>query len=498
MKRATRLSLLIGLAATLPGLALSGCHNPTDSLVVVTAKPADGSVSDLDALIVRVGSISQTFELPSPLTTAGATVGLYLPDGVTGHQTVSATATHAAGPCAAGYAGHVQIDIAAAGGTSTVMITMTPETTCPPGAGGAGGSGGAGGTGGGAGAGVAGTGGHRPHAEPQFTACTEIDHGDPGSCTHCTANSTADVRVYGVAISPTDPSLVVTGGTDGRIKVWTNTNGTLTAQGTVLSGSGLGVVAFSPDGTLLAVGRTGGVDIVNVSDWSVARTLITLANVRTYGVAFSPDGANVFAIGVPSSSMTGGGLFVFEVGNPQLLILQAAPKVFALAVSPAVVSDVVPVAVTDGSGKATIYSWSPLTRKLADPVSLFVTAGGTTAEAAAFSLQGSMFAAGGDDDIVNLWSYPTDAYALPNGAINLGLATPGNRVSAIAFTPHYGWVIVGASALGSLSAYELAYGDAIGQRFDTHFDVISVAVSPDSSLVVAGEYDCGCLVVCPQ
>jgi hypothetical protein len=566
------------VAAALLALA-SGCQKHDESLVIVTAKPADGAISDLYQLVVTVGTIRQTYDLSSPLTTDGVSVGIYLPDSVTGDQAVHASATHGTGACAPGYAGGKDVHISKAGASVEVVISMAPQSPCSPdggaGTGGGGGSGGgnagnggggaggmggggpagsgpagsggkgggagtagggpagssgkggggpagsggkgggaggsgpagSGGRGGGAGTasgsggkggGAAGTGGGPPHVAPNFAACIEVDHGDPGVCAAgCTVNSAADVHVYGVAFSPTNPALAVTGGTDGRIKVWTNTNGVLAAQGTVLPGTGIGVVAFSPDGSTLAVGRTGGIDIVNVSTWTVERTLVTLTDVRTYGVAFSNDGAYVFAIGVPSGSTTGGALFVFAVGDTQSLLLQAAPKAYALAVSPANVSGGVPVAITDAGGKASIYTWSPSTKTLSGPVSLTVTVDNSIAETAAFASTGTVFAAGGDDGLVNFWNYPTTGGAPPDGQISL-TSVMSDQVGALAFTPSYGWVAVGGMWNGSLSGYSLANGAQVGKTFYPSYDVISLAFAPNANVIVAGEYDCGCVTVCPQ
>jgi hypothetical protein len=556
MKRARqRVPVSAGLAAVLLALGLTGCNKKTDSLVLVTAKPADGTISGVDTLAITVGETTQSYTLPSPLTTAGVTVGIYVPESVTGNKTVYAKATHGTDPCAPGYSGSAPVVIGKAGDTVEVVVTMAATSPCAPdgggtggsvgtggsaGGGGSGGTGGSAGGGGGAGTGVAGSGGGKggaagtggagggsggsgggagtggaggkggaagtggaggkaTHVPPNFGACTEIDHGDQGVCaSSCTPGSTADVRVYGVAISPKDPSLVVTGGTDGRVRVWTNTNGALTPTTTVFTGSGIGVVAFSADGSTLAIGRTGGVDIVTVATWNVARTLITVSNARTYGVGFSPDGAYVFSIGVPSGSTTGGGLLVHAVGNTQYLTLQGAPKAFSLAVSPALVSGVLPVAVTDGNGNASIYSWSSTTMALTGPVPLTVTFDGSTAEASAFGAQGTVFAAGGDDGFANFWNYPTSANAGPDGQIDLDGSTNSQKVRAIAFTPDSGWFGIGGGAVGALSAYSIADGSRVGNDFATTYDVVSLAFSPNMNLAIAGEYDCGCVAVCPQ
>jgi hypothetical protein len=494
-------------AAAVLGLALSACHKQTDSLVIVTARPADGSVSGLNELIVSVGTTSQTYDLPSPLTTAGVTVGLYVPDSVTGSQTVHATATtHVSSGCAPGYAGAAPVDIVKAGDSVEVVIIMAAQPVCPStgsgGSGGATGNGGSGGaTGNGGSGGATGNGGTGGAAvAPDFSACTEIDHATSGSCPNCTIGAAADVQVFGVAFSPTDSSLVVTGGTDGHVKLWKIVNHIVTAQGTPLSGTDRGAVAFSPDGSMLAVGQTGGVAIYNVSTWNVVRTLVTGSGLDTYGVGFSPDGANVFSVVFPAGSTTGGALVVHAVGNTQPLGIQAVSGAIALAVAPALVSGQLPVAVTDQSGRASIYSWSPTAKTLTGPVTLTVTGSGTAAEAAAFSPGASVFVAAGDDGLANFWNYPTTGGATPNGVIDVPKVTAlfSDAVFAIAFTPTYGFVALGGGVFGSLTAYDLANGTQVGVEYDPSYDVASMAFSPDAKIMMAGEYDCGCVVVCPQ
>jgi WD40 repeat protein len=308
------------------------------------------------------------------------------------------------------------------------------------------------------------------------------------------------VSVYGVAFSP-NGTIVVTGGTDGRIKIWTNTNGTLTAQGTVLSGTGLGAVAFSPDGSSLAVGRIGGVDIVNVSSWTVTRTLATATGDEAYAVGFSPDGTTVFTTTAPSSG-TGvtGTLYAHAVGSIPALASLALISPFGMAIAPVNVSGVVPVSVTDGNGDASIYSWSATAKSFGTPLSLTVTSDGSTAEAAAFSPQATVFAAGGDDGILSLWNYPTSSNAAPDGQINITDQTFAftDYVGAVAFSPIYGYLVVGGGFDGSLTAYTLTDGSQVGVEYDTSYDMISLAYSPTSNVIVGGELDCGCVVVCPQ
>jgi WD40 repeat protein len=154
--------------------------------------------------------------------------------------------------------------------------------------------------------------------------------------------------------------------------------------------------------------------------------------------------------------------------------------------------------VTDGNGQASLFDWSATAKSFGTPLSLTITSDGSTAEASAFSPQATVFAAGGDDGILSLWNYPPGSNAAPDGQISVTGQTFSSYVGAVAFSPTYGYVAVGGASFGSLTAYTLTDGSKAGVEYDTSYDVISLAYSPTSNLIVAGEFDCGCVVVCPQ
>ena len=134
MRRAERFfSGAAGIAAAL--LAVAGCHKHTDSLIIVTATPPN-DLSKL-ALTVRVGMTSQTYAVPE--NPAEVSVGLYVPETVTGCQRVSATAPRATGGC---YVGSGSVDVLKAGATVEVTVPMTLQTDCPAATGGSSGAGG--------------------------------------------------------------------------------------------------------------------------------------------------------------------------------------------------------------------------------------------------------------------------------------------------------------------------------------------------------------------
>jgi hypothetical protein len=504
----TACKALIGTMLLVACGSLSGCSKK-DSLILVTAITADENVTGLHTLVVSAGTTHDSFHIADDLAYASTVVGLYVPSSLTGRNiTVTAEAVSPTG-CAPGYSGSTTVDILAAGDTVDAEIIMEDAQTCPnggsSGTGGTTGTGGRTGTGGTTGTGGVGgrggTGGSTGGSSgggPDFSRCTEIDHGTSGSCASCTFSTAADVSVYGVAFSP-NGSTVVTGGTDGKVKIWTNTAGTLTDTGiSPLAGTGLGCVAFSPDGSTLAIGRIGGVDLVSTSTWTVIRTLQTATSQEAYSVGFSPDGANVFTVAEASGGALTGVLFAHAVGNTQALSLQSLQTPpWGMAVAPNVVNGAVPIAVTDTNGDATIYGWTSA-GGFGSPVGLNVTSDGSTAEGAAFSPQSIVFAAGGDDGILSLWNYPVAAGALPDGQISIIGQTFSDDVGALAFSPTYGYLAVGGGFDGSLTGYSLTDGSQVGVEYDTSYDMLSLAYSPTSNVIVGGEFDCGCVVVCPQ
>ena len=236
---------------------------------------------------------------------------------------------------------------------------------------------------------------------------------------------------------------------------------------------------------------------MNVSSWTVARTLVTATGDEAYAVGFSPDGTTVFTTTAPSSG-TGvtGTLYAHAVGNTQALANLSLTSPFGMAVAPVNVSGGVPVAVTDGNGR--------LDFQLVGQCEVLRDAAVAHGDQRWLDRRGSclaqptVFAAGGDDGILSLWNYPTGSNALPDGQISVTGQTLSSYVGAVAFSPIYGYLAVGGANFGSLTAYTLTDGSEVGVEYDTSYDVIALAYSPTSNVIVGGEFDCGCVVVCPQ
>jgi len=470
MKAAGRLILL--LAAGL--VASAAACGDKESLVIVTVATATGDPSPT-SVTVRVGTHAQTFSLKTPgVPATGISLGLYVPSSITGPQTVTVVASPASGGgCEVGSS---SITINAAGDkVGPINFYLYPSTTgctTPTGTGGSSGAGGG------------------------IASCSEYDHADSGQCA-MGSGCTEDHAVYGAAFSPTNPNLAVTGSSEGHTKVWTvSSNGSMVAEGHSLTGTGNGVLAFSPDGTQLAVGEDGGVQIVNVSTWATVRTLAVQSMV--YGVAFSPDGTQVITLDNDNSvSPTANRLYVHAVTNATPLATATLTDGYALAVSPVTVAGALPVAVTTTTGDALVFTLTAA--GFGVPTTLTVTSNASYAETVQFSPTGTLLAAGGDDGILQFWPVPVTG-ATQSPSLNLYTATGdvSDWVYAVAFSPSGSELTVGGGAYGSVTSYVTSSRVQTGvqQNTSNQFDVTALGYSPDGKLIIGGEGNCGCVFLC--
>jgi WD domain, G-beta repeat len=482
---------MAALAALAVSIGLPACKDK-ESLVVVTMT-ADYPDTTLASASISVGSHAVTFKLNNGIPYGGVSFGVYVPSSITGSQTINVVASPAtAGDCN-GLAGTGHVNIATAGDTyGPITVNLIPSTTACP----TGGHNGTGGSGtGGRGTGGTGTGG----SGGGITACTEYDHGDTGQC--AMSACTKDYAVWGTAFSPTTPSLAVSGATDGRVKVWTVRNGMMTPEGhTLTGGSGRNIVAFSPDGTLLAVGQVGGVQLVDVTTWMPVRTLMVANTV--VGLAFSPDGTQVITLDtvtddVTSTTPSPGHLYVHSITSANALSSVAITDTYALGVSPVASGSNLPVVVTQKGGTALVYMLSAL--GFSSPTTLTVTADQSFAESAQFSPSGSLLAIGGDDGFLRFWASPF-AGAMQGSAINISTVTSATSdlVDIAVFSPDGTELAIGAGFYGSVTTYATATRSMIGVEQDTSmvYDVMSLAYSHDGQYIIGGELECGCVFLC--
>jgi hypothetical protein len=124
-----------------------------------------------------------------------------------------------------------------------------------------------------------------PPDPPSLVKCTEYKHG----ANECVLETRAgDWSLYSVVFSP-DGKFLVTGGDDGRVKVWKVTETGLEPDGRVFLSYGRNHLAFTRDGSLLAIGNQRGDLVIMDFARGTPSTLVGHTD-EIEGVAFSPDG----------------------------------------------------------------------------------------------------------------------------------------------------------------------------------------------------------------
>jgi hypothetical protein len=478
------------LAALLvAGLLASSCKKDQESLIVValTADAAAGSLTTLtlSAQSPTSGGGAQTFAI-NGLGTTAVSYGLYIPGDLLGDVTVNATAS-GGGSC---YAGRTTpaVRVTAAGSVVQAAIAMKASPCGGGGSSGQAGSGGSTGTGGSTCAGPPSGAG----VPPTLTSCNEYYLHASSSCT---IGSSDDFTVASVAFSPNGQYLVTAA--SGQAKVWTFSGNTPVDAGHTLTGPGFPVVAFSSDGSLLAVGWQGIVEVWKVSSWTRQQTLTLAASTNaSYDVAFAPDGQHV--ISIDTNTSTGiGNLYLFSTTASASLQKVTITLPWALAVSPVASGTGSLAAVSDQSGQVSVYTVA--TTGISSPTVLTATSG-VSAYGVRFSPDGTMLAAAaGVDGLVHFWNVPLSSTAsvAPDIDVYAGSSGWSDDAYAVDFSPNGNFVVVGAGFFGSLSSWTAGSSRCM---FDINenplYDIASVAVSPTGTRIAAGENDCGLVVIC--
>lgn len=286
--------------------------------------------------------------------------------------------------------------------------------------------------------------------------------------------------VYGVAFSP-DGSRLAVGDMNGSAYLWNPATRTLVAPYRTPSGQQVRSIAMNPSG-LLAVGTDNSSFTegdISVWDTQTHNYLETLSDPGGAGVpgglAFSPDGLYLVA------ADANGAIYVwlpYLKAPPVTLHDPATGKVFGLAFRPGTDT----FAAADGNGS--IYLWDAQTGKqvgtpLQDPDSGGVQGG------VSFSADGNLLAAGDANGNVYIWSMET-------GNIVEALHDPqGLQVNDVSFSPG-GTAIAAADNNPAHTASAVRIWILATRKVYTFHDprttgALHLAFSPDDSLLAVGD-----------
>jgi len=238
-------------------------------------------------------------------------------------------------------------------------------------------------------------------------------------------------------------------------------------------GVGISDIAFSPDGSILAVGdSSGSVELWNVTGGRLALIdIISSSDGVVNSVAFSPDGRTV-AVGDSSGAVelwnvTGGRLALIDI------ISSSGGVVNSVAFSP----DGRTVAAGDSSGKLNLWD-------IADPAhpssleQIVVT--DSSVNSVAFSPDTRTLAAGNSDGRIYMWNIADPAKPLPAWSVRSDAS-----VNSVAFSPD-GTIVAGGSSDGGITLRNAATGHML-VSYSTGAPVNAIAFSQDGRTLAAGD-----------
>ena len=233
-----------------------------------------------------------------------------------------------------------------------------------------------------------------------------------------------------------------------------------------------GAVAYSPDGTFLAVGGEGSVQVYSVSTGQPVRGLATAAE-YVASLSFSKDSKTLLVAGSGASTSL---LELWNVSNGTL-ISTIAPT--GMGINSAALSPDGSMVVAGGanSTQGLVEIWNAVSGTLRSSPKTAAK----TVYSVAFSPDGKLIADGGEsyqsiDSVLELWN-------ASDGSLLCSLDSTGYRVASVAFSPDGQTLAAGAAysaGVWSTSTYRL-----IASYSESWFSIESVGFSPDGQTLGA-------------
>lgn len=286
----------------------------------------------------------------------------------------------------------------------------------------------------------------------------------------------------------------MTGGDDGRVKLWSFDGKTLT-DGPTLTGAGYGYGAISKDGKIAVGLATGEINVWSLSDLSAAPIKLTSSSGTPYGVAFTADSQRVISIDSAN-------IFVhapLSAGGGSTTAVPTNQSNYFMTASPMLVNNATGVAVTTSGGYGVVYNVSGGTQ--GTPLTLDVTTNRMSPlYSAAFSPDGALLAFGDYDAVTRFWTYPIPSATTPTTGANI-VIDPVNlyqTVNDLEFSPNGNYLAIAAGYPGDVSIWNVSSRIEMARYALSAHHALTVAFSPSGNALVVGERGCGKILLCTE